>query len=291
MRLIEGAPVKRAILSMVWLAMLTAPASAAGLDDPVPGHPGVTAFDLARLVVPDLADGTDGTDGATGHKTIVLRHIDGKAMLAPPQDPITLGADAVDLMAVPGRPNRILALIDLGASDGNVEEATVLGLYALSPKLELLDAIEVGNDRWTGMESRNPPLLAAGSPLIAVDSGHSNSNESYNSTNLIFVHGDRFALLGDLFTFNESFCAFDRTQESSYRAIPAPGPYRSLEVSVRDTVRLTGEQGCSDQPAPKAGVHVYQGVYSWNAAKGAFVVHSKSLDALDALNKALMEGP
>ena len=163
---------KRAILSMVWpflwLAALTqaAAASAAGLDDPLPGHPGVTEFDLARLIVPDLKN---GPDGATGHKTIVLRHIDGKDALAPPEDPITLGADAVDLMAVPGRPDRILALIDLGASDGNVEEATVLGLYALSPKLKLLDAVEVGNDQSTAMDSKNPPMLAPGSPLIAVD--------------------------------------------------------------------------------------------------------------------------
>jgi hypothetical protein len=290
MRLIEGASMKRAILSMVCVAALApAAASAASLDDPLPGHPGVTAFDLARLIVPDLAK---GDDGATGRKTIALRHIDGKDALAPPGDPITLGDDAVDLMAVPGRPDRILALIDLGASDGNVEEATVLGLYALSPKLKLLDAAEVGNDRWTGMASKNPPMLAPGSPLIVVDSGHSNSNEAYNSTDLVFVHGDRLALVGNLLTFNQSFCAFDRTQETTYRALPAPGPYASLQVTVRETTKLTGEDGCSDQKPPrKGGVKTYQGVYAWDATKGAFVTHSKPLDALEALNKARVEAP
>lgn len=242
---------KRAVLpilwSMAWLAH-AAPASAAGLGDPLPGHPGVTEFDLAKLVVPDV---TNGPDGATGHKTIVLRHIDGQDALAPPEDPITLGSDAVELMAVPGRPDRILALIDLGASDGNVEEATVLGLYQLSPKPRLLDAVEVGNDQTTAMESKRPPMLAPGSPLIAVDSGHSNSNESFNSTELIFVHGDRLALLGNLVTFNQSFCAFERTQDATYRALPAPGPYASLQVTVRETTKLTGETGCTDQPAPE----------------------------------------
>ena len=286
---------KRAVLPILLPAALlaalahAAPAPAASLDDPLPGHPGVTEFDLAKLVVPDL---TNSGDGATGHKTVALRHIDGKDALAPPEDPITLGSDAVDLMAVPGRPDRILALIDLGASDGNVEEATVLGLYELSPRLKLLDAVEVGNDRWTGMAAKNPPMLATGSPLIVVDSGHSNSNEAYNSTNLIFVHGARLTLLGNLLTFNQSFCAFDRTQETTYRAIPAPGPYNSLQVSVRETTKLTGEEGCTDQPAPRhADVQTYQGVYAWDAAKNAFVSHSKSLDALDALNKARVEAP
>jgi len=287
--------VKRAILStiwpMVWLAALAhaAGASAASLDDPPPGHPGVTEFDLAKLIVPDL---THGPDGVTGHKTIVLRHIDGQDALAPPEDPIRLTSDAVDLMAVPGRPDRILALIDLGASDGNVEEATVLGLYALAPKLKLLDAVEVGNDQTTAMQSKTPPMLAPGSPLIAVDSGHSNSNEAFNSTDLIFVNGDRLARLGNLVTFNQSFCAFERTQDATYRALPAPGPYASLQVTVRETTKLTGEQGCTDQPAPrKAGVQTYQGVYSWDATKGGYVSHSKALDALAAVDKARMEGP
>lgn len=35
----------------------------------------------------------------------------------------------------------------------------------------------------------------------------------------------------------------------------------------------------------------YQGVYAWDAAKGAYVTHSKPLDALAAVDKARMEGP
>jgi hypothetical protein len=154
---------KRAILLIGWLTALAhAPSvSAASLGDRLPGHPGVTSFDLARLVVPDLVN---GTDGATGHKVVAYRHIGAKAMLASPEDPINLSSDAVDLMAVPGRADRILALIDLGPSDESVEEAEVLGLYALGPKLRLLDVVEVGNDRWTGVESKNPPMLAPRAP-------------------------------------------------------------------------------------------------------------------------------
>lgn len=276
---------RRTILLTACLAALGPAAVAADLTDAVPGHPGVTAFDIAKLVVTDLAD---SPDGATGNKVVAFRHIEGKDMLAPPEDPITLGVPPVDMAAVPGRADRVLALVDLGASDGNVEEAEVLALVGFDPKPKLLDVVEVGNDRWTGVDTDHMPLLAPGSPLVIVDSGHSNSNESYASTDIIFLRGDRFQLIDTLFTFNESFCAFDRTEEPTYAAVAGPGPYRAVQVTVRETVKLTGEDGCSDQPAPKAGVHVYRGVYRWDAAKGRFVTHSKSLDALATANKARM---
>lgn len=278
---------QRSVLLIACLAALAPAAAAADLTDAVPGHPGETAFDIAKLVVTDLQA---SPDGATGHKVVAFRHIEGKDMLAPPEDPIILGVPPVDMAAVPGRADRVLALIDLGASDGNVEEAEVLALVGFDPEPKLLDVVEVGNDRWTGMDTDHMPLLAPGSPLVIVDSGHSNSNESYSSTDLIFLSGDRFQLIDTLFTFNESFCAYDRTEEPTYRAIASPGAYRALEVSVKETVKLSGEDGCSDQKPPPAGVHVYTGVYRWDAANGRFVAHSKALDALAALNQARVNG-
>jgi hypothetical protein len=278
---------KRTILLTGCLAALANAASAADLTDAVPGHPGVTAFDLAKLVVTDLVT---SPDGATGHKMVGLRHIEGKDMLAPPEDPVVLGVPPIDMAAVPGRADRVLALIDLGGSDGNVEEAAALALVGFDPKPKLLDVVEVGNDRWTAMDTDHMQVLAAGSPLIVVDSGHWNSNESYDSTDLIFLRGDRFQLIDTMFTFNESFCAYDRAEEPTYRTIAGPGAYRALEVSVKETVKLTGEDGCTDQKPPPAGVHIYAGVYRWDPAKRRFVVHSKALDTLAALNKARMEG-
>jgi hypothetical protein len=279
----------RTVLLIACLAALaSAPAaSAADLGDPVPGHPGVTMFDLARLVVPDLVD---APDGATGHKAVPFRHIEGNDMLAPPEDPILLGVPPIDAAAVPGRADRVVVLIDLGGSDGHVEEAAVLALVAFDPGPRLLDVVGVGNDRWTAMETDHARLLAAGSPLIAVESAHFNSNESYTSTELIFLRGDRFQLIDSLFTFDESFCAYTRTEEPTYTALAAPAPYRALEVSVKETVKRSGEDGCTDQKPPPAGVHIYSGVYRWDAAKGRYVVHSKALDALAALNKARVDG-
>jgi hypothetical protein len=79
---------------------------APGLMAPLAGHPGVTAFDLARLVVTDLKP--DGKGGAGGHAVVRFRHIEGKDMLAPPLDDIALGDDAVEVRAIPGESDRLL---------------------------------------------------------------------------------------------------------------------------------------------------------------------------------------
>ncbi len=263
------------------VASLAGSSAASDLSDAAPGNAGVTAFDLARLVVTDLKR---TADGAAGSKVVRFRHIEGKSMLAAPGDAITLGDSAVDIIPVPGSSDRVMALIDLGQSEGNVEEADLLGLYALTPKLRLLDVVEVGNDRETGVED-DLPLLAPGAPLIVVDSGHSNSNESYNDAEMIFIRGDRFQLIDNHFTYSMSVCSFSRTQTATYSVAPTGAPYRAVTLSVREETTLSHEDGCSGEgKPPKAGVKTYIGTYVWDAAHARYVTHSAALKALDALN-------
>lgn len=269
-----------AVLMAALASAATAVQAAPDLMAPLAGHPGVTAFDLAKLVVTDLAV---GDQGATGHAVVRFRHIEGKDQLAPPGDSVTIGDDAVEVRAIPGVTDRVLALIDLGPSEGNVEEAQVLGLFALTPKPRLLDLVEVGDDRWTGMAD-TLPLLAAGAPLIEIDSGHSDASVSFQDTDLVFVRGDRFQLIDTLFTHSESACAFQHTQQPSYRTAPASGPYRAVIVSVRDETTLSHVDCGEDQGHPKAGVRIYAGTYAWDAARRRFVTRSTQLKALAALN-------
>jgi hypothetical protein len=279
---------------LVWPAvglaalLLARAAGATDVTDAVPGHAGLSYFDVARLIVPDLAK-TD--DGASGHKVVPFRHIEGKDMLAPPSDPITLGVAPIQAIAIPGQPNRLLVMVDLGGSDGNVEEAELLGLFDLSGKPTLLDVVEVGNDRWTAIDTAHaPPMLAAGAPLLVVDSGHSNSNESYDEQEMIFLRNGRFQLIDTLFTYNESLCGYDHTQEPTYAIVPAPGPYRSFRLSVRETVKHNDDQCGDDAKIPPASVRAYSGTYVWNAARGRFVTTSAQLKALDAKNTKWLKG-
>ena len=268
-------------------APLTAAAASAGISDPVPGHPGLTYLDLMKLVVTDLAA---TPDGASGHKVVAFRHIEGADLKADVEDTVTLGSTSIQAIPVPGRTDRVLVLADLGGSDGNVEEAELLGLFAIDPKPRLLDVVEVGNDRWTALDD-TPRTLAPGSPLIIIDSDHDNSNENYNSTEMIFIRDDRFTLIDTLFTFSVSVCAFNRTQETAYATLAAPGPYRTLRVTVTETVKRTGDECNDDEKPPPAGVHRYSGTYRWNAARGRFEAQAGQLAVLEARNRSAENGP
>jgi hypothetical protein len=276
------------LLSLLTALTWASAAPATDLSDPVPGHPGLTYFDLVKLVVPDLAK---TADGATGHKVVPFHHIEGDDMRADPGDAFTFDSASLQVMAIPGQPDRLIMLTDLGGSDGNVEEVELLGLFALDGTPRLIDVVEVGNDRWTAIDTEHaPPMLAAGAPLIVVDSGHNNSNENYNDAEMIFIRGQRFALIDSIFTYNDQNCGYRHIQDSAYAAAPAPGPYRSVAVTIKDTVTRDGDD-CGDQKVPPASATTYRGTYVWDAAHARFVTHSAQLKALDAKNSKWLNAP
>lgn len=265
-----------AMLGVLW--MLTArSAVAADLTDPVPGRPGMTWRDLAKLVVPQTAN------GATGRSVVPFRHINGAKALTALPDPIDLDAASIETIKISGRPDRVVALLDLGQAEGFVAEVALLCLFALDEKPRLLDVVEVGNDRWTAIGPASPPMLAPGSPLIEVTSGHTNSNQSYDNLELIFVQGDRFRLIDSIFTMNERYCAFERMNDLSISVIPDSGPMRAVRVAVRVATTLSGED-CGQDPHPlRAGTRIYSGTWHWDAARGRYAGGSASLRRLEAL--------
>jgi len=263
------------------------PSAAADLTDPVAGHPGLTYLDLMKLAAPDLVR---DENGASGHHIVPFRHIAGKDAKTDVGDMIQI--IDVDPITIAGQGDRLILLADAGSSDESVAEIEFLALFALSPKPRLIDMVEVGTDRFVAVQSTTPPLLAAGSPLIVIESDHSNSNEDYNSSQMIFVRNDRFQPIDDLFTFSESFCAFRREQHSAFSVVPDQGPYKAIRASVRQTVKLTHEDGCNDQPPPRhGGTTTYSATYRWNAARQDFVADSRALDALQKANLKRVESP
>jgi hypothetical protein len=267
------------IALLLWLCAIPL-AAAADLGDAVPGHAGVTYLDLMKLVATDL--GPLGKDGAVGHKVVPFTHIDGEDARGDPPETITLAA--VDALTIPGDQSRIVLLADLGPSEGFVADAVLLALFALAPAPKLLDVVEVGTDRFTGFADAKGAMLAPGVPLILVYNSHSNSDQSYLSTKMMFVRGDRFQLMGDVFTLGERACGYEHTQEPSFATLPGPGPYRALHVSVLERVAVTGEE-CGDQKAPRPRVATCQAIYRWDARRGRFMTRSKELDRLADKNR------
>ena len=262
----------------LWLCAAL-PAGAADLGAAIPGHAGLTYFALMKRVVTDLVPG--GKDGAVGHQVIAFRHIDGKDAKGDPPETITL--PSVDVMNIPGDDDRIILLADLGRSEGFVANAQLLALFALAPAPRLLDVVEVVTDRLTGFLDQKPMMLAPRTPLILVYNSHSNSDQSYENTKMIFIRGDRFQQIDDVFALGDAGCSYRRTQEASFAALPVPGRYNAFRVSVEERVALTGED-CGEEKPPRPHVARYEAIYRWDERREKFTTQSTQLDRLAKQN-------
>lgn len=265
-----------ALISCVWAAPF---AAAAGIDDNVPGRSGLTYFDLMKLVVTDL-DRNDKGD-AVGSELVPFTHIAGEKSKSDPLETIELGS--LEVMTIPDDSSRIILLADLGRADGMVTDTVVLALFSLAPKPKLLDVAEVGSDRSISLRTKTPDLLAPRTPLVLVESSHGNSNQTYAATEIIFVRDDRFKLIDSVFTLGDRACTYNRTQESSFSTRSAVGPYREIDVAVKDRTVLTGED-CGEEKPPRPRVSTFKATYIWDEQKQRFTTRSKQLDLLAKMN-------
>jgi hypothetical protein len=260
--------------ALLWLCTSSL-AVAAQIGDEVPGHPGVTYFDLMKRVVTDLA--LDGEGGAVGHDVVPFEHIDGKNAKGYPPEAVTL--QQVETMTIPGDDARIVLLADLGRSDGLVADAQLLALFALAPTPKLLDVVEVGTDRLTDFSEAKRVMLAPRTPLILIVNEHDNSDQSYQSYKMIFIRSDRFRQIDSVLAFGDATCSYRRTQAPSFSALPISGPYNALRVSVEERVKATG-QDCGEEKPLSAHIATYQAIYRWDARRGRFITRSTQLDRL-----------
>jgi hypothetical protein len=279
---------KRRLLSLACLLWLGAARSAlaADLNESIPGHAGLTYFDLAKLLVTDLARRAEG-EGAVGHAVAPFTHIEGKGQTGEPPETINLDSTDVDAMEIPGDPSRILFLVDLGQQEGFVAHAELLGLISLIPAPKLIDVVEVGMAESTAFGQKTQPImLAARTPLILIANEHDNADESFVTTEMIFVRGDRFQLIGDFGTFDEKQCAYTRSESPSLAIFADRGAYPALHVAVRARITPTGVEGCGEQEkAPRARTTTYQAIYRWDAGAQRFETRSAQLKMLAKENE------
>ena len=263
------------IAGLIWLCGAGL-ARGADLTDGVPGHPGLTYFNLMKLVVTDLTPG--GADGATGHALVPFPRDGGKDTKADQPDTITL--KSVEVMPIPGEPSRVVLLADLGPQEGDVADADVLALFTLAPTPRLLDIMAVGTDRFVCLCGDKPVMLAPSVPLILISSEHDNSNQSYQSTEMIFLRGDKFQSIGSVFAFGDATCSYRRTQTPDFKTLASPGPYRALRVTVSEEVTAPGDRCGENHKPPRTHTTIYQATYRWDARRGRFVTRSKELKRL-----------
>ncbi|RUU09360.1 hypothetical protein EOD08_35210 [Mesorhizobium sp. M6A.T.Ca.TU.002.02.2.1] len=265
------------LLPCLWMTAGAQAVSFPDLGSAVPGHEGTTYLDLARMVIPDLAGDKNGF--YRGSMPIEMRHIEGPDRGGSP--PETSGLSNAGVLAVKaGGKDRLAMLFDLGSSSDSAEGFAVLALYDLAGKPRLLDAVNVAVDRSTSFRDPGKLPVGPGDDAIITLSTHFNSSQGYVSTPLLLVRDDRFELIDTIQTFDESLCAYKRTQELAFRTFADGQPYAAIKATVTDATVPNGES--CDDPAPEASSQNISVTYHWDGA--GYVKNSDALDKLAGEN-------
>lgn len=236
--------------------------------DPLPWAAERTYADLVRLVLPEDA-------------TADFRHIGGEDMANPLPAPI----GPVRIAAVPlgGGTERVALLLDIGPADDAAMTPAILALFEMTDDPRLVDAADVGFDRFTGFaEPARLPL--GGNDLLITSSVHWNSGQSYAATALILVRGDRLELVDTIFTLDERTCAYERTQRLAVRS-GAAGPFPDIAASVTELTVATGEN-CGEAAAPEPGERTVAATWRWDDDARRYIADSGAFDALARENEA-----
>ena len=270
----------RLLLSILGLLALLVAAPAGeteyhAISDPLPGLAGKTYGDLLRQVIPDLKL---GEQSATGTQTAPLRHVAGAGWGGEALDPVEVtGVSSLELRAA-DKPYRLL-LADLGTSQDRMESTTALALF--DAEGSLLDAVDVGFDRWTGFAEPTTLPIGGTNEAAIIVSEHANSNQTYTTHAVIYIENGKLRLADTVFTFNEANCSYERRQTPHFQPLAAGAENAGFVVAVTDR-QQPPEEPCADQPAAEAFEREVRVTYRWDEAAKAFVPDSDALSRMEA---------
>jgi hypothetical protein len=274
---------KTALWVVAGLLWLSTPASAAIIQpgDPVAGRHDVTYLDLLKLVVADLDDAQTQEDAA-GRHIVDYRHIEGPGAKTSPAGAVWINSIEPLQIHVDGK-SRLAVLVDLGPSDGDVAEFSLLALFDVAATPRLLDVVEVGRDRETGFATKPLLPLGGGSDLIRVVTSHSDADISFDGEELLFARGDRFQFVAAFSTFaRNDNCKFRLLPDQKITTAPgADGPYRQISIVVREQLTLKpGPADCDEEKPPKPFSRVFHATYRWDSVRQIFATGSKDVERL-----------
>ncbi|MEO8756289.1 MAG: hypothetical protein ABI398_00860 [Devosia sp.] len=280
---------KASLIALGFVAVLVLPAAAADYvlitpADPVIGSPTVIYLDLLRQVIPDLAQNGPAW---TGHLPPGIGHIDGPDAEGAIPDSVTIRSVDVRTVAADGKAT-IWVIADLG-DGGNLGTYTLLAAFSDGPAPKLLDATEVDSDRLTGF-SGTPLRISSRDEAVLIDSEYSNSSQTYQSQDLVFLRGGKFMLIDHFFAFGTRSCDFQQLEILSVTAAPGgPGFWPITAVLTRsqaETPKVESSQEdengdtCLEEETAHFADKDFTAVYAWDEKAGRYFTKSTELDDL-----------
>ena len=244
------------------------------MDTPVPGHPGVTYENLLKQVLPDLARGDEGRSVFWVSQGIPIRDTEGEmdetgAVSLANLETATLRHDGKDYLTV---------LAADGAASGWLAIVAVYDMEPATPKL--IDAVNAGMDRMTLLGE--PVALSASEGGITVTGAHGNSNEYFESVQMLMLREQTLASVFYAGTYSLQVCGMEMKQGGVLETEPDPArPFAALVYTITQDVKRPaedcGEDGMTLLPA---GVKTARDVFQWDEASGKFIATTSNANQL-----------
>lgn len=267
------------LLAMSFTSAKAAEPELAALGDAVPGAASATFFDLARAFVPDLQP--DGM-GWIGH---ALDPTLSKRLDLETDWPEGLAIDGAETMTLgSGENQRLAVLFDFGPLSEEPLAPAILALYTTTGEPQLIDAVNVGLDRETGLIESGALDLGDGTQAIVSESSHWNSNQTYRTTSIVLAEANQLQSVDDILTLSERYCGLNRLQEPVISVEPEKTGGRAairVEVRLRDE---KVEESCDTQKE-LSNARTVSVLYHWNGATKTYQPDSQDLKRLEDENE------
>jgi hypothetical protein len=276
----------RTLFALSLLLALAMPAHAQDtsieLTDAVPGAAGLTYFDLARTIAPDLHE-------VDGHYQGVLAMPVRNLVFAedPPVAALPLSfysASAVTFTS--GGTDLVGLLLDADAEGTGALGATVLAIFDPAHPEVAIDVADVASDQHTSFDEQPLLPLGATDDGLLISSTHFNSSEGYRATSVMALAEGRLAEVASVFTLTENYCGLRRDQVPTLLPVTTENTTRwaPFTVTITETTSLTPSD--CEHADVAAGTRTIETTFNWNDASGVYEPDTTALEDLYAQTEA-----
>ncbi|UJW86332.1 hypothetical protein [Devosia sp. SL43] len=277
----------RTLTALLLLPLLAAPALAQStsieLTDTVPGFAGLTYFDLARTIAPDLEQVDGHYEGVITTPVRNLAYADEAPIPALSVsfyrgNVVSFSSDGIEMLAL---------MVSANAAETGTPGAAVLAIFDPAHPGSPIDIADVASDQFTGFDDPSTVSLGNEEDGLIVSSSHFNSSQGYRMSAVIALVDGKLTEMTEVFTLNENYCGIRREQLHSIAPLISDSDDRWHPFVVTVTeVTTVGVTDCDPMPVAMTGTRAVAATFSWSAESGRYEPDSTALDDLNAETEA-----
>jgi hypothetical protein len=270
------------VLMAILLLAFAAPALRADdLHSPIQPGSKVTYTDLLGVVFPGFERDKEDPQAIVADTSAPVRQSDNSRK--PWDGPLKVTAFDSARIRIPGPPQFLLTFhVDEGVGLGT----NAFALFQLEPRPLLLDLIEASGAPDNPGGIVRTLSLGPHSDALIYGAYHSNSQQGYDKSAILYVWGGRIDTLTEVMLLNCRGCHDgDFEQSAVIDAVKDPGrEFNQVAITIK-LKRDADPPDTDHRPRRRAYRRVFSATFRWDPVKHKFTTLSKELDALDAFNQ------